>query len=81
MQGLCHKSPGASPSQTKWGVQYGWDVDRGAPSKVGGQGLGIQSKAYQYAPQLLSPRNTPGKKWGGRVHPVPTPLLISRDQI
>jgi len=27
---------GASPGQTKWGGQYGWDVERGVPSEVGG---------------------------------------------
>ena len=36
-----------------------------------GIGSGIQSKAYQYAPQRLNPRNTLGKKWGGRIHPSP----------
>jgi len=32
-------------------------------------GSGIQSKVYQYALQRLNAKNTPGKKWGGRVHP------------
>ena len=27
--------------------------------------------AYQYVPQRRNPRNTIGKKWGGRVHPSP----------
>ena len=55
---------GASPGKTKWGGQLDtmngvWE-DVSFP-KSGGIGLGIQSKAYQYAAQRLNPRNTLGK--------------------
>jgi len=75
-----HKQAGASPGQTKWGGQYGWGVERGVPSQVEGLGLGIQSKAYQYAAQRLNPRNTLGKKVGVStpVHPVATPLQAGK---
>jgi len=64
-------SPGALPGQTKCGGQHGWGVVRGVPSQVG-VGSGIQSEAYQYAPQRINPRNTLGKKWGGHDHPSPS---------
>jgi len=55
-------SPRASPGQTKWGGQYGW-------------GLGIQTKAYQYAPQRLNPlAETPSGKSGIDVSTPATPL-------
>ena len=36
-------------------------------------GLGMQSKAYQYAPQRLNPRNVLGKKVGWACPPQSTP--------
>jgi len=52
----------------------GWTVRVGCPLPSWGVRSGIQFKAYQYAPQQPSSRNTLWKKWGGRVHPVAMPL-------
>jgi len=63
---------GASPGQSE--VDSMGEVWGGCPLPSVGKGLGIQSKVYQYAPQRLNPRNTLGKKWGGRSTPVSTPV-------
>ena len=54
------------------GVDSMGEVWGGVPPPKSGVGSGMQSKANQYAPQRLNPRNiTLGKKWGRRVHPSP----------
>jgi len=75
---LCRPEPAATSKQGTYqgrrqvkqsGVDSMGECGKGCPFLSRGIGSGIQSKAYQYAPQRLNPRNTLGKKWGGRVYP------------